>query len=87
MAAIWYFSLICCPAHTDSHRDFILLVPLYLLFTFIHKRNNATVAFFLQFMSIFLKSIYSFISKPFNPLPFRTCAPNGAPATNFQLYD
>ena len=54
----WYFSLTCCPTHTDSHRDFILHIPLYLFFTFIHKRNNATVNFFLKFMSIFLKSIY-----------------------------
>ena len=27
--------LICCPTHTDSLRDFILHVPMY-LFTFIH---------------------------------------------------
>ena len=34
-------------------------VPVYLFFTFIHKRNNATVTIFLKFMSIFLKSIFS----------------------------
>ena len=49
----WYFSLICCPAHTDSHRDLILHILMYHFFTFIHKRNNATATFFLQFMSIF----------------------------------
>ena len=59
---LWYFSLICCPAHTDSHRDFMLYILTYLLFTFIHKRNNVTVTYFLKFMSIFLKFMYSFIS-------------------------
>ena len=38
-AAIWYFSLICFPAQIDSH----------------HKRNIATVTYFLKFMSIFQK--------------------------------
>ena len=38
----------------SSHRDFILHLLMYILFTFIHKRNNATVIFFLKFVSIFL---------------------------------
>ena len=38
----WYFSLICYPAHLDSHRDFMLHILMYLFFTVIHKRNNAT---------------------------------------------
>ena len=59
-----YFSLICCPAHTDSHRDFILHILVYLFFIFMHKRNSVTVTFFLKFIGIFLKSIYS-LSKAF----------------------
>ena len=57
----WYFSLICCRAHTDCYRDFILHILVYLFFTFIHKRNNASVTFFLKFMSIFSKSMYSLL--------------------------
>ena len=57
----WYFSLIFYPAHTDSCRDFIVHIPMYLFFTYIHKRNNATVTYFLKFMSIFLKFIYSLL--------------------------
>ena len=51
-------SLFCYPAHTDSHQDFMLHILMYPFFTFIHKRNNATVTFYLKFMSIFLKSTY-----------------------------
>ena len=52
------FSLICNP---DSHRDFILHVAMYLLFAYIHIRNNYTVAYFLEIMNIFLKFIYSLL--------------------------
>ena len=54
MAAILvvFFNLLSCPY---SHRDFILHTLMYLFFTFIHKMNNATVSYFLKFMSIFLK--------------------------------
>ena len=38
-------TLICYPAHIDSHRDFISHVLKYLFFTYTHKRNNATAAF------------------------------------------
>ena len=48
----WYF---CYPAFTDSHSDFISHVLKYLFFTRIHKRDNATLAYFLKFMSIFFK--------------------------------
>ena len=47
--------------HTDSCRDIILHVLTYLFFTFIHKRNNATVTYFLKFMTIFLKFICSLL--------------------------
>ena len=52
-----YFSLICYPVNIDSHRDFMSHLLKYLFFTYIHKRNNVTAAFFLKFMRIFLKSI------------------------------
>ena len=48
----WCFSWICS-SHIDSLRDFILHILMYLFFTFIQKRNNANVPFFLKFMSIF----------------------------------
>ena len=51
----WYFSLICCPVHTDSHRDFILHILMYLFFSFIHKRNYGTVNFFSGIYEHFLK--------------------------------
>ena len=41
---------------TGSHRDFISHVLTYLFFTFIHKRT-----YFLKFMIIFLKFIYSLL--------------------------
>ena len=37
----WYFSLICCLGHKDSHRDFILLIATLLA----HKRNKVTNLF------------------------------------------
>ena len=61
MAAILvlFFDLLSC--HAEGHRDFISLILMYVFFTFIHKRNNATVAFFLKFMIIIVKSIDSVI--------------------------
>ena len=47
--------------HIDGHRDFILYKRMYLFLTYIHKKNNATVIYFLNFMSIFLKFIYSLL--------------------------
>ena len=55
----WYFSLICCAAHIDCHRDFILQKHMYLILTYIHKRNKIT--YFLKFMNIFLKLICSLL--------------------------
>ena len=55
----WYFSLICYPAHFGSHRHFTSHILQYLFFTYIHKRNHATITYFLKFISIFLKFIYS----------------------------
>ena len=55
MAAILVIFLICYTAYVDSHRDFISHILKYLLFNYTHKRNNATVTYFLIFMSIFLK--------------------------------
>ena len=49
----WYFSLICYPVHLDSYRDFILHILMYIFFTYIHKKNNATVTYFLKFMSTY----------------------------------
>ena len=54
---VFFFHLLFC--HTDSHRDFILHILMYIFFTFVHTRNNATVTYFLKFMTIFLKFIYS----------------------------
>ena len=57
-----YFSLICYPAHIDSLRDFISHILKYLFFTYLYKRNDATVTYFLKFMSItFSKFIYSLL--------------------------
>ena len=53
----WHFSLIYYPAHIGSHRDFISHILKYLIFTYIHKRNNVTVTYFLKFMSILKKII------------------------------
>ena len=50
----WYFSLICYPVHTGSHRDFTSHVFKYLFFSYIH----ATVAYFLKFVRIFSKFTY-----------------------------
>ena len=58
--SFWYFSLICHPAHIDSHRDFILHILMYLLFTYIHTRNNATVTFFSEIYKHFLKNHWLF---------------------------
>ena len=44
----------------SAYRDFILHLLMYLFFTYIHKSNNATAIYFLKFMSIFFKSMYSF---------------------------
>ena len=54
MAAILvlFFDMLSC-LHRQSWRLHIAYTH-YLFFTFIHKRNNATVIFFLKFMSIFL---------------------------------
>ena len=49
----WYFPLICYPAHIDSHRDFKLHILMYLFFTYIHKRNNITVTYYLKFLTIY----------------------------------
>ena len=57
----WHFSSICYPAHTDSQRDFMLHILMHLFFTYIHKRNNATVTYFLNFIDISLKPIYCLI--------------------------
>ena len=54
MAAILVLcSLICYPAHIDSHRDFILHTLMYIFFAYVYKRNNATVTYFLKFLSIY----------------------------------
>ena len=50
-------TFLCYPAH--HHGDYILHMPMYLFFTYIHKRNNANVTYFLKFMSIFLKLLTS----------------------------
>ena len=57
MAAI----LVICYSHTDSLRDFILHILMYILFIFIHKKNKATITLFLKLMSIFLKFTYSLL--------------------------
>ena len=57
----WYFSLVFYPVYTDHHRDFVSHILEYLFFTYIHKRNNATVTYFLKFMSVFFKPIYSLL--------------------------
>ena len=51
----WYFSLICYPAHTDRHRDFILHILTYLFFTFIHKSNSTNIAYFSEICEHFLE--------------------------------
>ena len=59
MAAIlvFFFDLLSCPCRQSQR---IHIAHAYVsLFTYIHKMNNATVAFFLKFMSIFLKFMYS----------------------------
>ena len=43
----WYFPFICYPVLVDSHWDFIF-------FTYIHKRSNATVTYFLKFMNMYI---------------------------------
>ena len=58
-----YFSLICYPAHIGSHRDFISHVLKYLFFTYTYKRTNATVTYFLKFMSIILNSCTPYFSQ------------------------
>ena len=55
---LFFFDLLFCPYR---HRDFILHILMYLFLTFIHKRNNTTVTYFLKFMTIFLKFIYSLL--------------------------
>ena len=45
-----FFYLLSC--FKDRHRDVILHMLVYLFFTYIHKRNNATVTYFVKFMSI-----------------------------------
>ena len=54
LSLIWYI------AHTDYHRDFLLHILMYLFFTFIHKRNNATVTFLadLKEMGLVLKCTF-----------------------------
>ena len=61
MAAILvlFFDLLSYP-HRQSYR-LILHILTYLFFTYIHKRNNTTEAFFLKFMGILLKCIYSLL--------------------------
>ena len=41
--------------------DFITNILMYLFFIYIHKRNNAIVIYFLKFMSIFIKFMYSLL--------------------------
>ena len=36
----------------DSRRYFILLIFMFLFFTYMHKRNNAVVSYFLKFISV-----------------------------------
>ena len=55
MAVILVFSLICYPADVDGHRDFISHILKYLFFTYKHKRNNVTVAFFPEIYEHFPK--------------------------------
>ena len=64
MAAILvlFFDLLCCPYRQSQKLHIAYCI--YFLFTFIHKRNDATTIFFLKFMSIFLKFTYSFTSHP-----------------------
>ena len=62
--SFWYFSLICYPAHINSHRNFILHIFMYHFFAFLHQRNNATVSYFLKFMR-FLKICILFTSRAF----------------------
>ena len=45
--------LTCRFSMAASHGDFISHILKYLFFTCIHKRNNATVTYFLKFMNIF----------------------------------
>ena len=70
IAAILYFALICCPAHIDSHRDSILYVLMYLFLTYMDKRHNVTVTYFLKFKIIFLKFIFSLLRRHLNFLCF-----------------
>ena len=42
-------------AHVDNHRDFILHILMHLFFTYICKRNDATVTFFSKIYEHFLK--------------------------------
>ena len=47
---------------------------MYIFFTYIHNRNNATVTYFLKFISIFLKFIYSLLLINLNFMCFDTWA-------------
>ena len=42
----------------DSHSEVISCILMYLFFTYTHKRNNATLTYFLKLMSI-LKNSYT----------------------------
>ena len=55
----WYFCLICCPTHIDSHWDFIFHIAYISSLPSYTKGIMPLSPFFLKFMSIFLKSIYS----------------------------
>ena len=61
MAAILVFFFDLLSAHVGSHRDFTSQILKYLFFTYIHKRKNATVTYFLKFVSMFLKFICSLL--------------------------
>ena len=61
MAAILVFFFDLLSSQIGSHRDFISHILMYLLFTYIHTRNNATVIFFMKLISIFLKIIDSIL--------------------------
>ena len=57
LRSLWtYFSFICYPSHTDSHRNFTLDILMYFYFTDTNKKNKITVTYFLKFSGYFLET-------------------------------
>ena len=55
-----FFDLLSCPHNCFTVIDFILHILMYLFFTYKHKEYTAET-YFLKFMSIFFKLLYSLL--------------------------